>query len=111
MAKGKLGLEPWSREVRRLGPSSGEKGRRPAGGAAPWRRGGAAARLHHWSRGEAGRHGRKGVDLPARWGRRPPAARRGRSQGEKVVAVGKMEGWECKIAKCKRGALLFIDMG
>jgi hypothetical protein len=21
------------------------------------------------------------------------------------------EGWECKIAKCKEGALLFIDMG
>jgi hypothetical protein len=103
MAKSKLGLEPWSREVRRLGRSDGEKGRRPVEGAAPWRRGGAAARLHHWSRGEEGRHGRKGAELPARWGRRPPAARGGRSQGEKKVAARGIRGVGMEIFQICKG--------
>jgi hypothetical protein len=46
----------------------------------------------------------EGVELPAR------CHEEERDREKRKWRLGKSEGWECKIAKCKRGALLFIDI-
>jgi hypothetical protein len=51
---------------------------------------------------------RKGAELPARWGRRCCCA-----WGKKTGRLWRLEiveGWECKITKCKERGLLFIGM-
>ena len=110
--QGKQGARPWRSWRQRLpwpaiqngggeclGQGLGDCGRE---GARP-RRGGELGGMGAWRKeltaGKAGSHG-----APARWLLLPWSR-----EEEGCWRLKEMEGWECKIAKCKGRGLLFIE--
>jgi hypothetical protein len=102
MAKSKLGLEPWSSELRRLGRSDGEK----EGGRLKVRRpGGEEELLLAYTIGAEERKGAMGGREPSslRAGEEGPLLRVGEGARERRKwRLGELEGWEWKISKFAR---------